>query len=196
MDIKKLLSILTVSLLLFSLGALAQSGEVKGTVTDAKTGSPLPGVTVFVKGTSTGTATDGNGNFRLEVPAGADSLMVSYIGYTTQEVPIKSGNMRIAMELSNASLNEVVVIGYGTQQKKDLTGSIATVDAKNFQKGAITSPDQLIAGKISGVSVTSNGGEPGAGSTIRIRGLASLNGNNNPLIVIDGVPLSGNGIDG
>lgn len=196
MDIKKLLSILTVSLLLFGLSAMAQNREVKGTVTDAKTGSPLPGVTVFIKGTNTGTATNANGVFILHASQGADSLVVSYIGYATQEVPIKSGNMRIAMELSQASLNEVVVIGYGTQQQKDITGSIATVNAKNFQKGAITSPDQLIAGKISGVSVTSNGGEPGAGSTIRIRGLASLNGNNNPLIVIDGVPLSGNGVDG
>lgn len=189
MYIKKLLSILTASLLLFGLSAMAQNREVRGTVTDAKTGSPLPGVTVFIKGGNTGTATNANGIFELQATPGADSLVVSYVGYATQHVPIKSGNMRIAMELSQASLNEVVVIGYGTQQKKDITGSIATLDARNFQKGAITSPDQLIAGKISGVSVTSNGGAPGDGSTIRIRGLASLNGNNDPLIVIDGVPL-------
>ena len=196
MYIKKLLTMLMVPLLLQGFSAVAQNRNVRGTVTDAKTGSPLPGVTVAVKGTNSGTITNAEGIFDLQAPETADSLIVSYIGYTTQEVPIKSGQIRIAMELSQASLNEVVVIGYGTQQQKDITGSIATVNAKNFQKGAITSPDQLIAGKISGVSVTSNGGEPGVGSTIRIRGLASLNGNNNPLIVIDGVPLSGNDIDG
>ena len=189
MNIKKLLTMLMVPLLLPGFSAVAQNGNVRGTVTDAKTGSPLPGVTVAVKGTSSGTITNAEGIFDLQAPGTADTLIVSYIGYITQEVPIRSGPMRIAMELSKASLNEVVVIGYGTQQQKDITGSIATVNAKNFQKGAITSPDQLIAGKISGVSVTSNGGQPGGGSTIRIRGLASLNGNNDPLIVIDGVPL-------
>lgn len=187
---------LLLPLLLYGMAAEAQNRAVTGTVVDAKSGSPLPGVTVVLKGTNLGATTGGDGSFRLSAPAGAQTLVVSYIGYATQEIPMAGNSLRVALEPSSANLNELVVIGYGTQQKKDLTGAIATVDAKDFQKGAITSPDQLISGKIAGVSVTSNGGAPGAGSTIRIRGLASLNGNNNPLIVIDGVPVSNNGISG
>lgn len=192
MHIKKLLIALTAFLLVFSFSAWSQSREISGRVTDAG-GSPLVGVTVVAKETSTGTVTNANGTFQFNVPAGADTLVVSYVGYTTKEVPISSnGNMQISLQASSASLNELVVIGYGMQRKKDLTGAIATVNAKDFQKGAITSPSQLIAGKISGVSITSDGGAPGAGSTIRIRGIASLNGNKDPLIVIDGVPLAAN----
>ena len=104
--------------------------------------------------------------------------------------------MDVALVINNTSLGEVVVIGYGTSRKKDLTGSITTVSSKDFQKGNITTPEQLIAGKVAGVSIISNGGQPGQGSTIRIRGGSSLNASNDPLIVIDGVPLDNSGIAG
>ncbi|HEX5551812.1 MAG TPA: SusC/RagA family TonB-linked outer membrane protein, partial [Chitinophagaceae bacterium] len=190
MQFRNLRTVLMVPLLLFTLSAVCQETQVSGTVIDAMNKSPLAGVTVVANGTSTGTATDANGVFKLSIPATVTTLAFSYVGYVTREVPVGNGNLQVALHVSSASLNELVVIGYGTQQKKDLTGAIATVNAKDFQKGAITSPDQLIAGKISGVTVTSNGGAPGSGSTIRIRGLASLNGNKDPLIVIDGVPLA------
>lgn len=194
MNFKRLLTILVAPLLLISAGAYAQNRTVSGVVTDAS-GAPLPGVTIVVAGTNIGTTTSASGAFELSVPPGS-TLTVSYIGFATRQVPVTGGSLKITLQASGTSLNELVVIGYGTQKKKDLTGSIASVDAKDFQKGAITSPDQLIAGKISGVAVTSNGGAPGSGATIRIRGLASLNGNNDPLIVVDGVPLSNNGIAG
>ncbi|HEY6083601.1 MAG TPA: carboxypeptidase-like regulatory domain-containing protein, partial [Chitinophagaceae bacterium] len=192
MNFKHFLTILLLPLLLHDMAAQAQNRAVTGTVVDAKSGLPLPGVTVVLKGTNMGATTGADGSFRLNAQAGAQTLVVSYIGYATREIAITGNKLSVALQPSNANLNELVVIGYGTQQKKDLTGAIATVDAKDFQKGAITSPDQLISGKIAGVSVTSTGGAPGGGSTIRIRGLASLNGNNNPLIVIDGVPLAPN----
>jgi TonB-linked SusC/RagA family outer membrane protein len=190
---KRLLQGLTMPLLLLmtcSIG-FAQNKVITGKITDSRDGSPLVGVTVLVKGTHTGAQTQTDGSFRLELPSAATTLVVSSIGYTTRELSIASGNFEIALVSSaNSTLNDVVVIGYGSVRQKDLTGSIATVNAKDFQQGAaVTTPEQLIAGKVSGVSITSNGGEPGSGSTIRIRGLASLNGNNDPLIVIDGVPL-------
>jgi TonB-dependent starch-binding outer membrane protein SusC len=196
MNFKQLFSMLMVPLLLIGISAWAQNKVVTGTITDAKDGSALPGVSVLVKGTTTGTQTSADGTFRLSVPDNATTLEISYVGYATQEVPITGGNIKIALQQSAAALNELVVIGYGTQQKKDLTGAITSINAKDFQKGDITSPDQLIAGKVAGVVVTSNGGEPGSGSTIRIRGTSSLNANQDPLIVIDGVPLDNEGVSG
>lgn len=197
MQQKNLLALLlTACLAAFGFLAGAQQREVTGSVTDARDGTGLVGVTVMAKGTSTGTATDAHGHFRLALPAGPATLVVSYVGYASQEVPVTSDQLSVALKPSNAALNEVVVIGYGTQQKKDLTGSISTVSAKDFNPGAVSTPEQLIAGKVAGVVVTSNSGAPGAGSTIRIRGGSSLNGSNDPLIVIDGVPVSNSGISG
>jgi iron complex outermembrane receptor protein len=133
------------------------------------------------------TGTDGS--FSLSVSPGAKTLLISSVGFTAREVSIGGGNFQVSLMAVDASLNEVVVIGYGTARKKDLTGSVAIVSEKDFQKGNITTPEQMIAGKVPGVSVISNSGQPGAGSTIRIRGGASLNASNDPLIVIDGVPL-------
>lgn len=196
MQLKKLHYLFMLLLLFATLPAFAQNKQISGTVTDHN-GNPLVGVTIVIPGTSSGTVTDVNGAFQINASEGADSLMVSYIGYGSRKIPIGSGNqLHIVLQASSSSLNELVVIGYGTQRKKDLTGAIASVSSEDFQKGTITSPSQLIAGKISGVSITSNGGAPGAGSTIRIRGIASLNGNQDPLIVIDGVPLSKGGISG
>ncbi|TKK72087.1 TonB-dependent receptor [Ilyomonas limi] len=168
---------------------LAQERTVTGTVTDTA-GRPLQSASVLVRSTTTGTQTKPDGSFSLRVPATAQTLVISSVNYASQEVPIAEGAIVVRLEPLTAALADVVVIGYGTQQKKDVTGSIATVTSKDFQKGTITSPDQLIAGKVAGVSVTSNGGAPGAGSTIRIREGASLNASNDPLIIVDGIPLS------
>ena len=183
------------SLVLLSISAFAQEKLISGKITDSS-GRPLSGVSVVPKGAGKGAVSDEKGNFHVYVGPGIRALVFSSIGYTTQEAPIGSGVVNITLANSNASLTDVVVIGYGTVKKVDLTGSIATISSKDFQTGAITSPDQLIAGKLAGVSVTSNGGAPGAGSTIRIRGLSSISGNNDPLLVIDGLPLSGNSIPG
>jgi TonB-linked SusC/RagA family outer membrane protein len=176
-----------VLMLLFSLQAFSQN-TITGKVTDAKDGSPLPGVTVTVKGTTTAAQTQSDGTFSLVAPAGS-TLVFTSVGFTTQEAPVRSGTVNISLVQSNQQLNEVVVVGYGTQKKKDLTGAVTAISSKDFVKGAITTPEQLIAGKVAGVSIIGNGGAPGAGSTIRIRGGASLSASNDPLIVIDGVPL-------
>jgi TonB-linked SusC/RagA family outer membrane protein len=175
----------------------AQTGSVAGTVLD-ETGLPLPGASIQIKSLNKSTTTDATGRYRLTgLSNGTLLLTVSYIGYTSinQNVNV-SGNTSVDFSLKPdaQNLSEVVVIGYGTAQKKDLTGAIATVSAKDFQKGAITTPEQLIQGKVAGVNIVSNGGQPGVGSVIRIRGGASLNASNDPLIVIDGVPFSGNTI--
>ncbi|WP_026899093.1 SusC/RagA family TonB-linked outer membrane protein [Daejeonella oryzae] len=180
--------------------ASAQTGSVSGRVMD-ETNQPLPGATVSLKGTDRSTSTDVSGNFNFNnVPTGSATLVVKFIGYLPFEklVTISNTNQVVNFTLSPSSenLNEVVIVGYGTQRKADVTGSIATLTTKDFVKGQITTPEQLIMGKVAGVQITSNGGAPGAGSTIRIRGGASLNASNDPLIVIDGVPIDNNGISG
>ncbi|MBA2249747.1 MAG: SusC/RagA family TonB-linked outer membrane protein [Chitinophagaceae bacterium] len=191
----KPLSVLTI-LLLISFGVLAQN-RISGRVTDAKDGSGVAGVTVSVKGTRLGTQTDADGNFTINAPANANTLVFTSVGFSRQEVAIGSQtSMNISLQSTTSTLTDVVVIGYGTVRKKDVTGSIGQVTSKDFQKGNIVTPEQLIAGKLPGVQVTSNGGAPGSGSTIRIRGGASLNASNDPLIVIDGVPLDNSGISG
>ena len=185
-------------LILFSLFAFVANAQntVKGTVT-TKDGSGIPGVTVAVKGTKLGTQTAADGSFTITMPKNSNTLVVTAIGFARREVPVNGqSSISIPLETSTSTLTDVVVIGYGTARKKDLTGSIAQVTSKDFQKGNIVSPDQLIAGKLPGVEVTSNSGAPGAGSTIRIRGGASLNASNDPLIVIDGVPMDNNSISG
>src|SRR5687767_8910039 len=152
--------------------AQQSTGQVSGSVKNER-GEPLQSVSVKVAGTEKGTVTDTKGNFTLTVPDNT-FLVFSYIGYDTLQVKAQA-NLSITLIPSTGALNDVVVIGYGTQRRKELTGSVATVTAKDFQQGVITTPEQLIAGKVAGVSVTSNGGAPGAGSVIRIRGGASLN---------------------
>jgi len=184
--------VIPLSLLLFVYSfSFAQSRTISGKITDATDGTGLPGVSIQVKGSKTGATTGTDGSFSITVPGSATTLVVSSVGYTTREIPIGNGSFNITLvKSSGTSLNDVVVIGYGTVKQKDLTGAVATVTSKDFQQGAaITSPDELIAGKVAGVSVTSNGGQPGAAATVRIRGLSSLNGNQDPLYVIDGVPM-------
>ncbi len=175
-------------LILLWMPAFTQNREITGKITDS-TGVPITGASIILDGSAKGTTTDAFGVFRLTVRPQDKMLVVTAVGYGTRRVPISAGIFNVSLSSLNANLNEVVVIGYGTQQKKDLTGSISVVGTKDFQQGAITSPDQLIAGKVAGVTVTSNGGEPGSSATIRIRGLSSLNSNNAPLIVLDGVEL-------
>ncbi len=175
---------------------LAQQVNVSGTVIDASDRSPLPGVNVIEKGTSNGTITDGNGNFSISVP-GSATLIFSFVGYLPQEVPASRGtNITVNMEMDVFAIEEVVTIGYGTTRKEDATGSIATVSADDFNQGAITSPQELLMGKIAGVQITNGGGAPGEGVTIRIRGGSSLSASNAPLFVIDGMPIDNDGISG
>jgi iron complex outermembrane receptor protein len=190
-------SILCFSLLFFlALPAFTQDKVIKGKVADAKDGTPIAGATVTVKGTNVATSTGSDGTFKLTVPANAKTLVISSVGFGEKEVAATSSDLQINLTSSSAALNEVVVIGYGTSKKKDLTGAISTVTQKDFVKGPITTPEQLISGKVAGVQVTPGSGVPGASSVIRIRGGTSLNASNDPLIVIDGVPVANGGING
>lgn len=175
----------------------AQDGKkLTGHVAD-ETNEPLIGASILVVGTSTGVITNLDGNFVIQVPQGATTLQISYVGYETVTVGIPaSGTLNVKMQSDAQMLSDVVVIGYGTQRKSDLTGSVSNVSSKDFNAGLISSPEQLINGKVSGVQIMSNSGSPTAGSTIRIRGGASLNASNDPLIVLDGVPLETGGISG
>jgi TonB-linked SusC/RagA family outer membrane protein len=167
-------------------GSTITAFTVQGTVSDAK--GALPGVSVKLKGTSTGTVTDVNGKYKLTVPDGSGTLVFSFIGYTSQEIPINNHetvNVTLA-ELPKA-LSEVVVVGYGTQRRVDLTGSVSSVSSKQLQDRPQTNLEQELAGKIAGVNVSSNSGEPGGGTKIRIRGYSSINTNTDPLYVVDGI---------
>ncbi len=178
------------SLLLFSVGLFAQDATIKGKVIDSGTGETLPGVNIVVKGTSNGTATDSNGEFSLSVPANG-TILASFVGYKTSEIAINGRTtIDISLESDIETLTEVVVVGYGSVEKKDVTGMIAKVDTKDFNKGLINAPDQLLTGKVAGLQITPNG-EPGGQASIRLRG-PSINGEY-PLIVVDGVPLDGGG---
>ncbi len=179
-------------LLLLQTSVWAQSKAVTGNVTDDK-GAALQGVSVLVKGTTTGTQTDVSGNFSLNVPETASTLTFTYVGFISQDISIAGKNsVNVSMVASGQSnLNEVVVIGYGTARKKDVTGAVASVTSKNFNQGVIAAPDQLFQNKVPGLEVTSNSGQPGAATTIKIRGNNSIRTANNPLYVVDGVPLDG-----
>ena len=177
--------------------AFAQSGgrTITGKVTD-DTNEPLIGVNVLVAGTAVGTITDFDGNYSLTVPDGAKELQFSYIGYASQTIAIKGNVLNVQLQPDSQVLSDVVVIGYGTQRKSDLTGAVTNVSSEDFNTGLVSSPEQLINGKISGVQIMTNSGSPTSGSTIRVRGGASLNASNDPLIVLDGVPLEQGGISG
>lgn len=178
--------------------AFAQDGgrRITGTVTD-ELKEPLIGASILVTGTGTGTITDFNGNFSIQLPVGNTEIQISYIGYETQNLQVGASNVvNIQLKPDALTLDDVVVIGYGTQRKSDLTGSVSNVSSKDFNAGLISSPEQLINGKVSGVQIMSSSGSPTSGSTIRIRGGASLNASNDPLIVLDGVPLENGGISG
>lgn len=184
------------ALLLLSLLSAAQERVINGRITDA-TGNGLFGVSITIKGQTTGTTTDANGQFSLTVPANTTTLVVTSVGYGRQEVDVTNTNtVNISMQTAASNLNEVVVVAYGARKKGDLTGAVTSVTAKDFQKGVVNSSEQLLQGKVAGLQVTTGGGAAGGGSRIRIRGGASLNASNDPLIVIDGVPVESNGIAG
>jgi TonB-linked SusC/RagA family outer membrane protein len=185
---------------MMSVMAFAQTGSIRGKVLD-ETNAPLPGASVTIDGTTLGATTDANGSFNIVgVKTGNVTVTAKFLGYIAlKKTVVVSGSLvevTFSLKPENQSLNEVVVVGYGTQKKKDLTGSITSISAKDFNQGPVTTPEQLITGKVSGVQITSNSGAPGSGSTIRIRGGASLTASNDPLIVIDGIPLSNTSISG
>ncbi len=171
--------------------------KITGTVTDAADGSVIPGATVLVKGSSKGTQTAPDGRYEL-IDMGANAvLVISFVGMSTEEIEVGNRSVvDVKLKADSKSLQEVVVVGYGTQKRQDLTGSVTAINSADFVKGNIATPEQLIAGKLAGVQITSNGGAPGSGSKIRIRGGSSLSANNDPLIVVDGIPLDNTDIKG
>lgn len=176
-------------LLIGSTAFAQQNRTITGVVSES--GKPLAGVSIVVTETGQGTATNSEGAYSLTVSDAAKTLVFSAVGHETQTVTIKGTKMNVSLKSDAALLQDVVLIGYGAVKKQDVTGAITTITTKDFQKGTITSFDQMIAGKAPGIAITSNGGHPGSGSQIRIRGLVSLNGNNDPLIVVDGAPFGG-----
>lgn len=172
-----------------SVVSLAQNRMVTGKVTSADDGQGIPGANILVKGTNTGTTSNADGEFSISVSNDA-VLVISYIGYATQEVTVGSQTvLSISLQIDVTALEEIVVVGYGEVQKKDATGAVTAISNKDFNKGVLMSPQDLLTGRIAGVSVISGSGAPGAGAQIRIRGGSSLTASNDPLIVIDGFPV-------
>jgi iron complex outermembrane receptor protein len=191
-NVKVLLLIVS---LLFTTLAYAQQKTITGKVTDTEN-EGIPGVSIVVSGTTVGTVTNFNGDFSLEVDPQA-ILSFSFIGFKTVQVPVGDQTViNVILELETFGVDEVLVIGYGTTRREDATGSVSAVSAGDFNRGAFTSPQELVAGKIAGVQITNAGGAPGEGATIRIRGGSSLSASNDPLFVIDGVPVDNDGISG
>jgi TonB-linked SusC/RagA family outer membrane protein len=179
-------------LLLFSGRAVAQELSVSGKVTAAEDGSGLPGVSVRVNGTQTGTTTNAEGVYRLNAPQNA-TLVFSYVGYAPQEVPVQGrGTVNVALQTDVRALNEVVVVAYGQQSRRALTGSVSAVNADQIRAQQVVSATQALSGTAPGVLVVNTSGQPGDNPAIRIRGVGSINASANPLIVVDGVPFQGN----
>lgn len=172
----------------FSFVSVSQTITIKGQIKDKVTLSELPGVSVIVKGTSVGNTSDLDGNYSINAKIG-DFLIFSYLGYKTFEIRVSSQKLDVFLVEETQTLDEIVLIGYGSSKKKDLTGSVTRVTEKDFQKGFVTNAEQLIANKIPGVQITPISGRPGAGSSFLVRGGASLSASNNPLFVIDGNPI-------
>jgi len=197
MSWRKLLpSLVLPAMLLFSQLTFAQDRVVTGRVTDSA-GNNAAGVTVTARGTRIATQTNTEGTFRLTIPSSVNSLVFSSVGYASQEVSITGlSAINVSLQTSASTLTDLVVVAYGTRRRGDLTGAVTSVSSKDFQKGNIASSEQLLLGKVAGLQITTGGGSAGGGSKIRIRGGASLNATNEPLIVIDGVPVESNGADG
>ncbi|MBX6361861.1 MAG: TonB-dependent receptor, partial [Acidobacterium ailaaui] len=169
--------------------------RITGVVRDSL-GNPLAGVTVKLKGTNTGTVTDAQGRFSIEVPNQQAILVFTYVGYQTQEIPVSAyvtgQELAVTLHQQASALNELVVVGYGTQRRKDLTGSISTISADQLKDAALSTPDQALQGRVSGVSVSTDSHAPGGGISVRVRGVASIGASGSPLYVIDGVPIVSN----
>ena len=169
-----------------------QTREITGTVVDSTDRTPLPGVNIAVEGTTIGTSTNAQGRYALDVPPDAEILVFSFVGYAPKREPIGSrSRIDVALVSDVQLLEDVVVVGYGTQRREDATGSVLAVTEDDFNVGVITSPEQLLQGRAAGIQITPSSGEPGAGVNIRIRGTSSLRSGNDPLFVVDGVPLNG-----
>lgn len=181
-------SILALLLFGFAIGfASGQGRTIKGKVTSATEG-PLPGVNIVLQGTVNGTMTDGNGNYSITVPGPEAVLVFSFISYTSQSVTVgNQSTIDVVLQPSMSTLNEVVVTGYGTQKKREVTSSIANVKSDEFNKGSVNNPVQLIQGKVSGLSITKPGGDPNGGFDIRLRGMSTIGANLGPLVIVDGV---------
>ena len=179
----------SLTLLLSGAFLFAQERSVSGTVTDASTGEGIPGVNVLIQGTTSGSVTDIDGKFQLEVPSGAVTLVLSYVGYKTVTVALSPAQttVDVGLEADVTALSEVVVVGYGTQEKKEVTSAVSSVKAENFNQGNVNNPAQLIQGKVAGLSITKPGGNPNGGYQIRVRGTSSVGQNTQPLVVIDGI---------
>ena len=182
---------LTVLLFLVTTVAWSQNRMVTGKVTSADDGSTIPAVNVVEKGTSNGVSTGMDGSYSISVGENA-ILVFSFVGFSSQEIPVGTQtSIDVVLTPDITALSEIVVIGYGEVNRSDATGAVASVTSREFNGGVISSPEQLIQGKTAGVQITSTTGNPGAGVQLRIRGTSSIRSNNNPLFVVDGVPLSG-----
>ncbi|MCE7055008.1 TonB-dependent receptor [Algoriphagus sp. AGSA1] len=179
--------------MVWSFSLFAQGTDIRGVVKDGETGEPLIGVSVLVKGTSKGVITDMDGVYSIQDIAPDDVLFFSYLGYTTQEISVGNrSELDVTLVSSASDLDEVVIVGYGVQEKRNLTGSIVSVGSEEVRKTNVQDPVSLLQGRAAGVQVTSNSGAPGGGMSINIRGSSSLNAGNNPLYVVDGVPIETN----
>lgn len=190
---KKRLAMFLASMLFVGVQLLqAQTTRITGTVTSSEDGMPLPGVSVIVKGTTIGSATDIDGKYELNVPAGAEALAISYVGYVAQEITIAGrAVIDVVMVPDSKQIEEVIVVAYGTSTKSSFTGSAGTVKSEELQKRQVSNITNAMAGQVAGVQVTSGSGQPGTSATIRIRGIGSMNASNAPLYVVDGVPFEG-----
>ncbi|MGY8909773.1 MAG: TonB-dependent receptor plug domain-containing protein, partial [Flavobacteriales bacterium] len=187
----KKFKLLLIGILLTSSFTMFAQQTVKGVVKEKSSGELLPGVSIVIKGTVRGTETDFDGNFTIERVKSGDVLVFRYLGFATKEVVIGANfNLSVELDQSAEQLDEIVVVGYGTTTVKDATGSVEAITAKEFTKGNIVTPENLLSGRVAGVNIVTSGA-PGSGSQIRIRGGSSLNASNDPLIVIDGLPLTG-----
>ena len=177
--------------LFFSLSLLAQQKTITGKIVAQETREPLQGVTVSIKGSSTAVTTNKDGVFSIIVPSNESVLEITYVGYSPQEMQVgNQNNITVSLVSADNRLGEVVVVGYGTQRKRDVTGSMTSLRPDDFNKGVVLTPQQLLQGRAAGVNVTPNSGRPGGAAAIRIRGGTSISANNEPLYVVDGVPLS------
>ncbi|MDR2913559.1 MAG: TonB-dependent receptor plug domain-containing protein [Tannerella sp.] len=179
-------------LCLFSIGTLfAQTRTITGKVLSSEDGEPVIGASVRIEGTTIGTTTNFDGDFSLNVPADAKTVTVSYIGMKTAKLPIQ-GNMTINLDPDTQTLDEVVVVAYGQQRKEAITGAVAQVKSEAIERRPVSAVTAALEGVALGVQVNNSYGEPGQSATIRIRGVNSINGSNDPLYVVNGVPMGGN----
>src|SRR5215207_874178 len=192
MNVKLLMRCFYASLLLAcSYTSVAQEKRITGKVLDAQTQQPLQGVTINVKGTNTTVVSNSDGSFSIVAPSSTSTLVVSYVGFNAQEIKVgDQTSLNVVMATNNNRLDDIVVVGYGSQKKSDVTGSMISLKPADFNKGVVLTPQQLLQGRAAGVNVTPNSGRPGGAAAIRIRGGTSISANNEPLYVVDGVPLS------